>query len=259
MEVQIKKAVRSGNSSAVIVPRSWLNKEVRVELVKKGHDLILNECLEILNKHIGSSSIIGIYLVGSYAREEEDENSDIDILVISDNLDRSINDGIYNILVVSKGLLKQKLQKDILPIGPMIKEAKPLLNQDYLNSLDIGLTRSNINWYLESTEEKLLLIRKVIDKLKRKNKKFVPDRIAYTIILRIRTLYIINKLVNNKKYLKKEFIELIRDICGSINPYICYLAIKNESKNKNNTKIEEIEKLYGYLNDQFLKIKNAFK
>ena len=31
MEAQIKRAVKAGNSSAVILPRAWLNKEVRVE------------------------------------------------------------------------------------------------------------------------------------------------------------------------------------------------------------------------------------
>jgi len=30
MEIEIKKAIRAGNSSAVILPRAWLSKEVRV-------------------------------------------------------------------------------------------------------------------------------------------------------------------------------------------------------------------------------------
>ena len=35
MSVQIKKAVKAGNSSAVVLPRAWLNKEVKIELFKK--------------------------------------------------------------------------------------------------------------------------------------------------------------------------------------------------------------------------------
>ena len=38
MNMEIKKTVKAGNSSAVILPRAWLNQEVRVELVKKSQE-----------------------------------------------------------------------------------------------------------------------------------------------------------------------------------------------------------------------------
>ena len=82
MEAQIKKAVRAGNSSAVILPRAWLNKEVRVELAKKSHETILLEAINIIKKYIALKDVVGIYLTGSYARGEEDENSDIDIFIL---------------------------------------------------------------------------------------------------------------------------------------------------------------------------------
>jgi superfamily I DNA/RNA helicase len=47
-----------------------------------------------------------------------------------------ISEGIYNILIVSSKLLNQKLKENLLPIGPMINEAKALLNSDYLNSIN---------------------------------------------------------------------------------------------------------------------------
>ena len=95
MEIQIKKAIKAGNSSAVILPRAWLNKEVRIELIKKTPEAILYDVLEILKKHILLESITGVYLVGSYARGEEDENSDIDVLVITNNIDKEmISEGI---------------------------------------------------------------------------------------------------------------------------------------------------------------------
>src|SRR3989344_4393278 len=99
---QIKKTVKSGNSSAVILPRSWLNKEVRVELIKKTSETILLEVIKVLREHLDLKEIIGIYLTGSYARGEEDENSDIDILVLTKDIDRKmIREGIYNILIIS--------------------------------------------------------------------------------------------------------------------------------------------------------------
>ena len=102
MENQIKKAIKSGNSSAVILPRSWLNKEVRVELLEKTPEIILSDAIDILQKYIKLKEIIGIYLVGSYAREEQDKNSDIDLLIITNNIDREIiHEGIYNLLIIS--------------------------------------------------------------------------------------------------------------------------------------------------------------
>lgn len=110
METQIKRAIKAGNSSAVILPRSWLNKEVRVEIIKKTPEIILTDVINISKKYIHFSDIIGIYLTGSYAREEEDKNSDIDILIITRDIDKEmINEGMYNILMISSELLKQKL------------------------------------------------------------------------------------------------------------------------------------------------------
>ncbi|MDD5192288.1 MAG: nucleotidyltransferase domain-containing protein [Candidatus Nanoarchaeia archaeon] len=262
MEIQVKKAIKAGNSSAVILPRAWLNKEVRIELVKKTSEMILSDTLEILKKYIALKSIIGIYLVGSHAREEEDENSDIDILVITDGIDKEmIEEGIYNILIVSYQLLHQKLIKNLFPVGQMIKEAKPLINEDYLNSIEVKVTKENIKWYLDTTEEKLGIIKEYIDgaKKSKNNKRYLKDKIAYTLILRIRTLEIIKRLMQNKDYSKKDFMRLINRISGSNNPYERYLASKNNLKEENRLKVEEAEQLYEYLEKDLERVRAMVK
>jgi len=88
MNMEIKKTVKAGNSSAVILPRAWLNQEVRVELVKKSQETILFDTINIAKKYMELKDIIGIYLAGSYARGEESKDSDIDILIISNNIDK---------------------------------------------------------------------------------------------------------------------------------------------------------------------------
>ena len=259
MDIQIKKAIKAGNSSAVILPRSWLNKEVRVEIIKKSPEMILIDVINILKDYIDLGSIIGIYLTGSYARGEENISSDIDILVLTNNIDKEIiNEGIYNILIVSKELLKQKLIIDLLPIGQMIKEARPLLNSDYLNSIKINVTKRNVQWYLDTTENKLKIIRKVLDIVKRKDK-YVSDLVAYTLILRIRTLCIIESLIENRIYLKKDFIRLISIISGKTNAYERYLIVKNNMEVENGITIEETEALYLYLKDQLVKVKKLLR
>lgn len=254
MEIQIKRAVKAGNSSAVILPKSWLNEEVRVELVKKTPEIILASTLSILSKYMEIKEIIGIYLVGSYARSEEDGTSDIDILVITKNTDKQISEGIYNILALSSSLLKQKLEKDLFPIGPMIKEAKPLLNSVYLDSLDIRITKRNVKWYLDTTKEKIDLIEKIIRKIKEKDRKYASNPIAYTLVLRIRTLNIIKNLILDKDYSKMRFIERINKISGNENAYKAYLAVKNNLREENNISLEEIEGLHKYLKSELKEV-----
>jgi len=256
MEIQIKKAIKAGNSSAVILPRSWLDKDVRIELIKKTPEIILFDVLNIAKKYVPLKEIIGVYLTGSYARKEEDKESDIDILIITKNIDLElINEGIYNLLLVSSGLLKQKLKNDLFPVGQMIREAESLLNSDYLNSLNIEVTRKNVKWYLDTTEEKIQLIEKIIEKEKEKNKKYVSDRIAYTLILRIRTLYMLKNLILNEDYSKKNFILHIKKISQGTNAYERYLVIKNNLKEENKVSLEEIERLCEYLIELLAEVK----
>ena len=256
MEIQIKKAIKAGNSSAVILPRAWLNKEVRVELIKKTPEMILNDVIEILRKNISLKSVIGIYLVGSYARQEQDENSDIDILVITDDIDKNmIEEGIYNLVIVSYQLLYQKLEKDLFPIGQMLKEAEPLLNSDYIKDLKIKVTKKNVKWYLITSQKKLDTIKEYIDDAKKNNEKYLSNRIAYTLVLRIRTLEIIKKLIQDKNYSKKEFLSLIKHISNKGDVYEGYVAIKNNLKEENNLAVNEAERLYEYLKKDLAKVK----
>ncbi len=249
-EIQVKRAIKAGNSSAVILPRAWLNREVRIELIKKTPETILLEVIGILKEHIELKKVVGIYLVGSYARNEEDANSDIDILVVSDNIDReSIRDGIYNILIVSKELIKQKMETDLFPIGQMIKEALPLMNADYLKKLEVKITKKNIKWYLDTTKEKI----KLIDKNLKKEK--INNRVIYTLILRIRTLYIIGKLIENKSYSKKEFVKMITKISGNKTAYVSYVLVKDNREEAGETKKEEAERLLNYLRKQLEDVK----
>ena len=253
MNIEIKKAIRAGNSSAVILPRAWLDKEVRVELVKKTPEIILRDVLNIAGEHIELSEIIGVYLVGSYARGEENDDSDIDILIISQNSNKElISEGIYNILIVSQELLKWKLENDLFPVGSMINEAVPLINSAYLDLIKINVTKKNVKWYLDTTEKKIKLIREVLDL---SMKKRISDRIIYSLILRIRTLYIINKLITNQKCSKREFVELIDKVSGSGDAYESYLAIKNDLEDDYKTTKDGAEKLYVYLKKQLEDVK----
>jgi len=251
MDAQIKKAIKSGNSSAVVLPRSWLNKEVRVELIKKSSEIILWEVLERLNKSIRLDDIIGIYLTGSYARGEESNESDVDILVLTKETDKEmISEGIYNILIVSKALLDYKLKFDLFPMGQMIRESKPLLNSDYIESFEIKVTQKNVNWYIRTSEDKI----KLIDLVLKKGLKKISLNVVYTLVLRIRTLYIIEKIIKNEKYLKKDFVKLINRVSGNKVAYAGYLKVK-KGINGDNVDVIIIKRLQDYLKKQLKDVK----
>lgn len=139
--------------------------------------------------------------------------------------------------------------------GQMIKEAKSLLNSDYLNSIKIKVTKRNINWYINTTENKLIIIKELIDIAKKKNIMYLNNSVAYTLVLRIRTLYIIDKLIKKGDYMKKDFIKLINSISQGTNAYERYLAVKNNLEDKESITLEETEALYKYLKNQLAKIK----
>ncbi|MBS3083647.1 nucleotidyltransferase domain-containing protein [Candidatus Pacearchaeota archaeon] len=256
MNIEIKRTVRAGNSSAVILPRAWLNQEVRVELVNKTNDKILHEALTIVSKHMNTKEIIGVYLVGSYARGEESKESDIDILIITHNTDKEmINEGIYNILIVSEKLLNWKLKNDLLPLGMMIREAVPLINSSYLDSIKINTNKVNLKWYVDTTKDKLELIRRALDSTRGK----VANSVIYTLILRIRTLYTIRKLIDNEKYSKKEFVKLISKVSGSDSAYGAYVLVKNDLQKDALVTKREAERLYYYLIKQLKEVIELLK
>ncbi len=256
MEIQIKRAIKAGNSSAVILPRAWLNKEVRIELAKKSDEDILIDTLIILGDSFRTETIIGVYLVGSYARGEEGPDSDIDVLVVTQGIDAGlINEGAYNILVVSSALLASKLHKDLLPIGAMLIEAKPLLNCNYLSSFKVKATKENTKWHITTTENKLRIIKQVIEWARSRSIRHLSDRIAYTLVLRIRTLHMLRAILNGSRYSKKDFVRLIGKTSRGRNAYAGYLNIKNNNSETSSVSVDEVERLYTYLKEQLENVK----
>ncbi|MFA5019645.1 MAG: nucleotidyltransferase domain-containing protein [Candidatus Pacearchaeota archaeon] len=255
MEI-LRKTIKSGNASAVVLPKSWLDKNVRIELIDKTPEMMLREVLEIIAKHMDLSEVIGVYLTGSYAREDDSVNSDIDILVITEKTSREIiKKENYEILIVSLDLLTYKLRENLFPVGVMLKEAKSLLNKNFLESVRITVTKKNIKWYLDATKERLKLIKNSIDLIeKKKPNGKLSDAIAYSLVLRLRTLYIIDCLNKNKPYKKIEFVKLIKEVSGSSTAYERYIYAKCHSDNKRELLLIEGKNLYNYLKDYLQKI-----
>jgi len=240
----IKPIIKVGNSAGIILPKSMVGGKARVEIIENPIN-IKEDIIKILEDQL--QNIKGIYLTGSHARNEQTEKSDIDIIAITNDINKKIEKGKYNILLLSEKSLSDTLEKNILPLLPMIKEAKTLINSSLLEKYQkTKITKKNIKAYLEITESALEINRSFIE-LEEKN---VSDSIAYSLIISLRSADIIDCLKTNKKWTNKDLKMLIKKISGSTNSYESYLRIKNNLNTKKEIPLEEAKSLYKYLENK---------
>lgn len=247
----IKQITRAGNSSNVLLPKEWLGGIARVELIEKPIN-ITEDTLKILNPYL--KNVLGIYLVGSYARKEETKDSDVDVLVITDKINKKIKKGKYDLILISKTELEKTLRRNAIPLLPMIKESKTILNEGLIERYrNINLNKENTKTILEITKSSRNVCRESI-KISRQLGENVSDEIMYSLILGLRTIYAIDSLKKNKIPTTKGLKNLIIKLTNSEESYNAYLRVKNERKTKSVIKPEIAEKLNDYLIEKLGKL-----
>jgi predicted nucleotidyltransferase len=189
--------MRWGNSAGILLPKEMVGSEARVIIIN--HTLqIKKEVLSILEDNL--QEIQGIYLTGSYARNEQDSNSDIDIIAISNKLKKEVISGKYHISVIPLSETKKTILDNPLMIMPRLIEAKTLLNQALLNSLTSNvMKRDSIKGYIKETGRILKINKELID-INKSRERLDSNEPIYSIILRLRGLLIIKCLLNKEKY-----------------------------------------------------------
>jgi len=243
----IKQITKSGNSACVMLPKKYLNGMAKIEIIQEPRN-ITKEILEILEQNL--KGILGIYLIGSYARGEQTEKSDIDILVITENENKKITKGKYEIMLISKESLEKTLKNNILPLLPMLKEAKSILNEQLIkNYKEIKLSKKNLKWHIETTKSMLKMQKEFIS-LAELEEENMPDGIMYSLILRLRETYIIDCLKNNEIPTSEGIKKLIRDLTNSEESYDAYLRCKSNEKEQEIIKTDIAKKIYDYIKDK---------
>jgi len=241
----IKPIVKLGNSACVLLPRAWINGRARIELIEKPLN-IKKDIFEILSPYL--EDILGIYLIGSYAREEQTKKSDIDVLVITNKTNKRIEKGKYEIILIPNKNIEEQLKDNILPLLPMIKETKPLLNSFLIGPYkDTKLTKRNLRFHIETTKSAMNINKEAIKLAKDLGEEKISDAYAYSLILRLRGIYIVNCLIKNKKQSKKELLILIKKVSGSLDAYKRYLLSKQNKKMENILSVVEAEKIYKWI------------
>lgn len=196
----IRKVTPIGNGAHIFAPRGWLNQEVIVIRVPK--PTLKEEILDILNPYL--EGIIGVYLYGSYARNEQNKNSDIDLLIISDKKMKIKKENFEIIVLEEKSLNNAVKISPILMLSALF-EAKAIINSKLLKKLrgKYKLQKKHIKEYLKQTKEFIVI-----------NEEF-PS--LYSLVLRLRGIYILNQILSNKKYSKKDFIKWVLKYASKIN------------------------------------------
>ncbi|HLD58512.1 MAG TPA: nucleotidyltransferase domain-containing protein [archaeon] len=255
-----KEVVSFGNGSIVYTPKKWVGKKVVVILEEKPLD-IKGETMEILKPYL--SSIEGVFLFGSFARNEQNEKSDIDLLVIADKkIDLEKKDK-FDFLVKTKEQFEKEIKKDpsLFP-SQVVSEAKPVLNESLLNELKkIEATPDFKNFF----DDTLGAFKKTKELLEtNKGKGFLDSNTAiYSLILRLKTLFIIQCRKKSRVFSNKRFKELLKKHDFSeqkINALLeAYQAERDDKKTTQKILLADALKLFDAAKIEFMKAEELVK
>ncbi|MBU2523500.1 MAG: DUF2080 family transposase-associated protein [Nanoarchaeota archaeon] len=234
---------RWGNGAGILLPKEWVGKEAKVILIDRTLQ-IKKEVFDILSDYL--EGIIGIYLVGSYARNEQTESSDIDIIAISKDTRKEIISGKYHLSIVTLEGIKRVIKKNPILILPRLYEAKPILNNSLLEEItSTKIRKESFKGFIEETS-RIIKINKGLLQLE---EKYSDLNIIYSLILRLRGIFLIKNILEKKKYSNKLFLRwLFEELKESINDlWEGYKIIKEDKKTKINITIEKAKKLLSLL------------
>ncbi|MEK6925778.1 MAG: DUF2080 family transposase-associated protein [Nanoarchaeota archaeon] len=221
----IRKVTPIGNGAHIFAPRNWLNEEVILVRVPKM--ALKEEIINILKPHL--EDIEGAFLYGSYARGEQEKGSDVDLLVIA-NKKITIKKVNFEIICLESSSLDKAIKISPILICSALAEAKPIINSGLLDNLrkKYAIKKESIKEYTEETN-KIIII----------NDEF-PD--LYSIVLRLKGLFIINQLLSGRSYSHKEFKMWLK----KRSPETDYEEIKHYKK-KSESKKEKLDILLNLL------------
>lgn len=255
----VKQVVEIGNGAAVYVPKEYSGREVVVIFPEEIEDIqkrVLNKLMDFM------SNVIGVYVYGSYARGEENENSDIDILIVINEKDERINAVLEDMdaRVMTLESIKQSIVKFPGLIMPILNEAKTILNPLLLGELkNSKINYKNFKWNFEDTKRAIKIVEDFI-KLDEKN---ISASHIYSLIMRLRVLNMLEGLIKKRNFSNQKIFEMLKKNNFSdveIERFFeIYRKIRNDEKVKGKIEKEEILKLICLLKGYLKEVENEAK
>ena len=206
---QIRKRVaRSGNSGAVWVPKGWLGEEIIITRIETPRLSLKEEIINAVLPYL--EGISGIFLYGSYARKEEAKDSDIDVLIIAKHKFTIENMKRFDIEVIEMGRIRHAVQKNPF-IYAAINEARPVFNGSLLEELRQSKKdfKSFISWFKETTKDSIKSTEEFIELDRLESEYLNSYSILYSLMLRLRGVFLIKSLLDNKPFSNYSFKKFI--------------------------------------------------
>ncbi|MBS3100102.1 nucleotidyltransferase domain-containing protein [Candidatus Pacearchaeota archaeon] len=250
----IRKVSEIGNGAHIFAPREWLNEEVI--LVRIPRKNTKEEILKLLSPYL--DRVIAVFLYGSYARNEQNKNSDMDIFVISSEKFIVKAKNMEFIIVPEDKIQTAKRINPVL-FYSMIKEAVPIINSSYLERLKTEkVSLKNFKEFIEDTKRMIAINKGFID-LEKQDK--ISGATIYSLILRLRGAFIINSLLKGKKYSGEEFKNwLIKNSGADYEKiYKIYRDMRDDKISEEKANVSEAEFLLNFLAKEISNLKNEKK
>jgi len=241
-----------GNSGGILVPKEWLGKQVKVKIVERT-DEIKREVLKIVDNYL--DEVQGIYLVGSYARGDQEKNSDIDIIIISETLRKAFSSGKYHIETHSLKWIKNSLQNNPIMIYPRLNEAKTIINSSLIQEImsDLTIKKESFKEFIEDCR-RVIAINKEYIELDKLNGEILEsaEAVIYSLFLRLRGIFFIKTILEERKGTKELFKNWLSEKSKMSKKqveelYQIYRALKDDQKIDKKIKIKDAEILLDVL------------
>ena len=255
----VKTVVKSGNGGAVWVPKGWLGQEVVVILPQKPKLEIKEKIIHLLEPYL--KDIISVFIYGSYARNEQTKDSDIDVMVITEKpIKINIKEPKLEITAFELEKFKKAIQKYPVMYYQIVQEAEPLINAHVLDELKgIKIDYKNFKNYLEETKEHIKSSKELLELDKLEGGNIKSYSIVYSIILRLRGIFIVKCIFDKEKFSNKNLKKwlIINGVSASEFEqfYSVYRAVRDSKKISHIIKISSAEKLLNILEKELNTIK----
>lgn len=240
-----------GNGAHVFVPKNWANDEVTLIRIQKKD--VKEQIIGLLSPYF--EKIIAVFLYGSYARSEQNKNSDIDLFIIASEK-FSLKKDNFEINVIEEDKLEKAKKLNPILFYSMVQEARPIINKNYLENLRIEKpSKDYFKDFIKSTERIIAINKKMINLDKESNSQFVSDSTIYSLILRLRGIFLINCLIKNEKYSNLNFKKwIVKSFSGDYEKvYNIYTSIRDNKKIKERVLLSDAEQLLNLLETEVRK------
>ncbi|MCK4714738.1 MAG: nucleotidyltransferase domain-containing protein, partial [Candidatus Aenigmarchaeota archaeon] len=201
-----KTVKKYGNSGGVYLPSSWVGGEVEVSLTHRPPKPEIDLPLAFADR---MEHIISILIYGSYARNDQTGESDIDVIVVTDahakdmKIPAQLKGMNYDIRIMNREELKKAVEGDAL-FNKSLENSRAIFNGSFLDELKPPKTRKNLEGRISLAKSSLEITKSIFE--------MGGDNAAlvYPVIMRVKEMLLIKCILENREFSLKLLEDTMR-------------------------------------------------